>query len=74
MVKKHIFATYGSTPIKNVKTPIRKWAGNETEEQEVVEFNDQQIQYVSDEYRVLQHIRLLLLIIIVLKLICLFRK
>ena len=82
---KRIFATFGETPIKNIKTPIKRFNGDE--EEEVVytpQDNDYYPQHPyygmpanvteEDTYRVLYQIKVLLFVLIILKLICLIRK
>lgn len=77
MRKPNIFATYAAKPIKNVKTPIRRFDGENEEvepanENEVIRYAETEEQ--SDAYAVLISIRNILLILLILKVICLIRK
>ena len=73
-MKKHrIFTTYGETPIKNIKTPIRRFSGDPEEEtvtpQEEIVYTE-----ISDNSAILGQIRTLLVVIIILKIICMCIK
>lgn len=74
-MKRHrIFTTYGDTPIKNVKTPIRRFSG-EPEDEENVQENTIAYAEVNDPaVDLLAQIRTLLVILIIIKIICLCIK
>lgn len=74
-MKRHrIFTTYGDTPIKNVKTPIRRFSG-EPEDEENVQENTIAFAEVNDPaVDLLAQIRTLLVILIIIKVICLCIK
>lgn len=74
-MKRHrIFTTYGDTPIKNVKTPIRRFSG-EPEDEENVQENTIAYAEVNDPaVDLLSQIRTLLVILIIIKIICLCIK
>ena len=83
---RNIFETFQSKPIKNVKTPIRKFNGEETGDVEddypiytrpngSYRFSD--IPYeatLTDVYDILSQVKVLLLVLIALKLYCLIKK
>lgn len=71
-MKRRIFTTYGDEPIKNIKTPIRRFNG-ETEEDEVT---NNTVIYANEDVNteLLFQIRALLVVIIIIKIICLFIK
>lgn len=76
--KKRIFTTYGSDPIKNVKTPIRRFDTSEQEydEQDVEIPENELCSIVTNEetYRLLYHIKVLLFVLVILKVICIIKK
>lgn len=77
-MKHKIFTTYGETPIKNIKTPIRRFNGDGEDE----DFMPNNLTYASEcteaqaaTIELLEHIRALLVVIIIVKIICLcFKK
>lgn len=74
-MKRRIFATYADEPIKNIKTPIRRFNSDPDEDNNVIttEYTDAEIT-ASMSIELLQHIRTLLLLILVVKIICLCIK
>lgn len=74
-MKRRIFATYADEPIKNIKTPIRRFNSDPDEDNDVIttEYTDAEIT-ASMSIELLQHIRTLLLLILVVKIICLCIK
>lgn len=74
-MKRRIFTTYADSPIKNIKTPIRRFNGDPDEDNDVIttEYTDAEIT-ASMSIELLQHIRTLLLLILVVKIICLCIK
>jgi len=74
-MKRRIFATYADEPIKNIKTPIRRFNGDPDEDNDVIttQYTDAEIT-ASMSIELLQHIRTLLLLILVVKIICLCVK
>lgn len=74
-MKHRIFTTYADSPIKNIKTPIRRFNGDPDEDNDVIttEYTDAEIT-ASMSIELLQHIRTLLLLILVVKIICLCIK
>ena len=72
-MKHNIFTTYSTNPIKNVRTPIRRF-NDETPEEEQVTV-DSRIENEDTTIVLLQQIRTLLLVMIVIKVLCLcFKK
>ena len=74
-MKRRIFTTYADSPIKNIKTPIRRFNGDPDEDNDVIttEYTNAEIT-ASMNIELLQHIRTLLLLILVVKIICLCIK
>lgn len=74
-MKRRIFATYADEPIKNIKTPIRRFNSDPDEDNDVIttEYTEAEIT-ASMSIELLQHIRTLLLLILVVKIICLCIK
>ena len=75
-MKKHqIFSTYADTPIKNVKTPIRRFNGD-PEDEDIMQAEVVPVYTDADAATVqlLEHIRALLLVILILKIVCLWMK
>lgn len=71
-MKHNIFTTYSASPIKNVKTPIRKF-NDETEEIQTAVENT--VATTPATIVVLEQIRTLLLVMIIIKVLCLcFKK
>ena len=74
MAKKSIFTTWAETPIKNVKTPIRRFDG-ESDEQEIIEYPVPEYEYEdctnADVCLLLNHIKAMLFVLLVLKVSCL---
>ena len=76
IMKRPIFTTYGDTPIKNVKTPINRFDGDPEDDEPMV-LTSQEItteEHMEAAVSLLNQIRVLLFVLVVLKLICLFRK
>ena len=75
-MKKHqMFSTYADTPIKNVKTPIRRFNGD-PEDEDIMQAEVVPVYTDADAATVqlLEHIRALLLVILILKIVCLWMK
>lgn len=75
-MKKHqIFSTYADTPIKNVKTPIRRFNGD-PEDEDIMQTEVIPVYADADAatIQLLEHIRALLLVILILKIVCLWMK
>lgn len=71
-MKHNIFTTYSASPIKNVKTPIRKF-NDETEEAQAPVENT--VTTADATIVILEQIRALLLVMIIIKVLCLcFKK
>jgi hypothetical protein len=71
-MKHNIFTTYSASPIKNVKTPIRKF-NDETEEAQAPVENT--VATADATIVILEQIRALLLVMIIIKVLCLcFKK
>lgn len=71
-MKHNIFTTYSASPIKNVKTPIRKF-NDETEEVQAPVENT--VATADATIVILEQIRTLLLVMIIIKVLCLcFKK
>lgn len=72
-MKHNIFTTYSVSPIKNVKTPIRKF-NDETEEAQAPVDNNT-VAPADATIVILEQIRALLLVMIIIKVLCLcFKK
>ena len=72
-MKHNIFTTYSASPIKNVKTPIRKF-NDETEEVQTPVDNNT-VAPADATTVILEQIRALLLVMIIIKVLCLcFKK
>ena len=73
-MKRRIISTYADTPIKNIKTPIRKinYATGEDEiSEDTINYTVEENDAVVEQ---LQIIKVLLIVIIALKVICLIIK
>lgn len=77
MKRTSIFRTWESSPIKNVKTPIRRFNGEDDEDTEItpVVTDPTQPETNSDDlYVALNQIKFMLFVLLIMKLICLIRK
>lgn len=74
-MKRRIFTTYADSPIKNIKTPIRKinFATGEDEAETATLTTTVQAS-TTPSMDMLQRIHTLLIVVIVIQLICLFIK
>ena len=74
-MKRRIFTTYADSPIKNIKTPIRKlnFATGEDEAQAAAPTTTV-VADTTPSMDMLQRIHTLLIVVIVIQLICLFIK
>lgn len=74
-MKRRIFTTYADSPIKNIKTPIRKinFATGEDEAQTTTRTTTVEAT-TTPSMDMLQRIHTLLIVVIVIQLICLFIK
>lgn len=73
-MRHRIFTTYGDTPIKNVKTPIRRFDGDPDEEDKVIETVPVYTEADDATIQLLEQIRALLVVIIIIKIVCLCIK
>lgn len=74
-MKRRIFTTYADSPIKNIKTPIRKinFATGEDEVETVTQTTTVEAATTAS-MDMLERIHTLLIVVIVIQLICLFIK
>lgn len=73
-MKHNIFTTYSASPIKNVKTPIRRF-NDETTEETQTPVENTTVAVADATLIVLEQIRTLLIVMIIIKVLCLcFKK
>lgn len=72
-MKHAIFTTYGQTPIKNIPTPIKRFTGNQEDEEELTPATTYSTEEIAagTVIELLNQIRFLLFALVVIKVICL---